>query len=136
MVKLQAKSLEIESAVMKFYEALQKIFAGETAMMEEVWSHAEDVTYLGPQGGILVGWEQVFKAWKDQASMGLKGCVEPRDIHFFQEGDIGITQNYEIGSNYVNGKPQTVRIRAVNIFRKEKGIWKMISHQTDLLSYL
>jgi ketosteroid isomerase-like protein len=36
----------------------------------------------------------------------------------------------------VNGQPQTVTIRATNIFRRENGQWKMIGHHTDLLTFL
>ena len=34
------------------------------------------------------------------------------------------------------GRPLQVSIRATNIFRKEKGEWKMIGHHTDLLPFL
>lgn len=136
MQKLQESTVEISAAVKTFYNALQDIFQGSTASMEKVWSHADDVTYLGPQGGIIVGWHQVFQAWKKQAHLKLQGKIELQDIHVIREGDIGIVQCYEIGSNILNGKAEPVRIRALNIFRKENGAWKMISHQTDLLPFL
>jgi ketosteroid isomerase-like protein len=127
---------DIHTAVTEFYDALNEIFAGNVNSMIAIWSHSEDVTYLGPQGGILVGWERVLKAWKEQAQLKLKGRVEPDDLHVIKIGNIGIIQNYEVGSNNVNGRIEKVRIRATNIFKKEDGKWKMISHQTDLLSYL
>lgn len=136
MVKLQTNTLEIEKASKKFYEALQALFTGDTVLMEKIWSHADDVTYLGPQGGVLTGWQQVLKAWKEQAALKLQGSIEAKDMHIFQEGDIAISQAYEVGSNYIDGKSQNVRIRATNIFRKENGEWKMISHHTDLLPFL
>jgi len=136
MKRAQANlSEEIKLACKGFYRALQAILEGDVLPMEKVWSHAEDVTYLGPQGGILVGWKEVSNAWKHQASQ-LKGRLEQGQVFICCDGNIGIVQNYEIGETYVNGKVENVRIRATNIFRKEEGNWKMITHQTDPLPFL
>ena len=71
------------------------------------------------------------------AALKLGGKVEAVDIRVFTGHDIAITQNYEKGENKdPDGKAISVSIRATNIFRKEAGEWKMISHQTDLLPYL
>lgn len=134
-------SEEDEKAVMaaadQFYAALNAMFTGEAGPMQEVWSHADDVTYMGPVGGLLTGWDQVLKSWQEQAAMKLGGSVKPEDIHVTVGQDIAFTQNYELGENTnADGKPQKVSIRATNIFRKEDGNWKMIGHHTDLLPYL
>jgi ketosteroid isomerase-like protein len=51
--------------------------------------------------------------------------------------DIAVTHNFERGENVDGeGRRQTVSIRATNLFRKEKGEWKMIGHHTDLLPHL
>jgi ketosteroid isomerase-like protein len=51
--------------------------------------------------------------------------------------EIAVSSNYSKGENIdAEGKPQTVSIRATNIFRKEDGKWKMIGHHTDLLPFL
>ena len=57
-------------------------------------------------------------------------------MHISAGDKIGIAQNYERGTSYVDGKPETVNIRATNIFRLEEGKWKMISHHTDILPLL
>ena len=126
----------VKEAAMQFYSALNTLFKGDVSPMIEVWSHAPDVTYLGPQGGILIGWDQVRKAWEEQAALKLGGQVNPEDMHITAGDKIGITQNHERGTSYVDGKPETVNIRATNIFRLEEGKWKMISHHTDILPSL
>ena len=126
----------VKEAAMQFYSALNTMFKGDVSPMIEVWSHAPDVTYLGPQGGILIGWDQVSKTWEEQAALKLGGQVNPEDMHITLGDKVGITQNYERGTNYVDGKPVTVYIRATNIFRLEEGNWKMISHHTDILPFL
>jgi ketosteroid isomerase-like protein len=136
MEKTEENTKEIRLATKEFYTALHAMFEGDATPMEKVWSHADDVTYLGPQGGILKGWNQVLSAWKEQAAKKLQGNVEVKDMHILQEGNIAITQSYEIGTNYINGMAKTIRIRAINIFRKEGGKWKMVTHQTDILPFL
>jgi ketosteroid isomerase-like protein len=126
----------VKEAAMQFYSALNTMFKGDVSPMIEVWSHAPDVTYLGPQGGILIGWDEVRKAWEEQAALKLGGQVNPEDMHITVGDKIGITQNYERGTNNVDGKPVTVSIRATNIFRLEEGKWKMIGHHVDLLPWL
>jgi ketosteroid isomerase-like protein len=124
-------------AAAQFYKALNVMFTGGLDPMKEIWSHSDDVTYMGPGGGFRVGWKQVLKDWEAQADMKLGGRVEPVDMQVIVGNDLAIVQNYEKGENKAqDGKAVTVSIRATNIFRKEKGEWKMISHHTDLLPHL
>jgi len=127
----------VKSAAAGFYAALNKMFAGDIGQMKEVWSHANDVTYMGPGGGFQVGWDQVLKSWEAQAAMKLGGKVEAADMRIAAGRDIAVVSNYENGENTnARGEPQKVSIRATNVFRKEGGKWKMIGHHTDLLPYL
>lgn len=105
--------------------------------MKKVWSHADDVTYMGPGGGFRIGWDQVLAEWKTQAAMKLGGEVKPKDVRITVGRDLAVVSNYEIGENAgTDGKPRKVVIRATNQFRKEDGKWKMIGHHTDILPYL
>jgi ketosteroid isomerase-like protein len=127
----------VREAAARFYSALNVMFTGDLEPMKKVWSHAEDVTYMGPGGGFRVGWSEVLKDWESQAAMKLGGKVEAADIRVLVGRDLAVTQNYEKGENKgPDGKSLTVLIRATNVFRKEKGEWKMISHHTDLLPHL
>ena len=40
----------VRAASEQFYDALNAIFRGDLTPMEEVWSHADDVTYMGARG--------------------------------------------------------------------------------------
>jgi ketosteroid isomerase-like protein len=105
--------------------------------MKEVWSHADDITYMGPDGGFQKGWAQVLADWQKQASLKLGGKVEPRDVVINVGKTMAICQNWEKGQNKdKDGKLVMVSIRATNVFRKEGDKWKMISHHTDLLPFL
>lgn len=127
----------VAEAASEFYVALNAMFTGDLTRMMEIWSHAEDVTYMGPGGGLQVGWTQVLAAWKEQAEMKLGGEVRPEEMRVTVGRDLAVTHNFERGENVdAEGKRQKVSIRATNLFRKENGKWKMIGHHTDLLPHL
>lgn len=126
----------VQRANEMFYVALNAMFKGDLQPMMKVWSHAADVTYLGPDGSFRVGWKATREDWQKQAAMKLGGRVEPKEVHISVGRDLAIAQNYEIGSNVIDGKPTKVRIRATNAYRKEGEEWKMIGHHTDRLPFL
>ena len=69
--------------------------------------------------------------------MKLGGHVEPHAMRITCGRDLAVTHNYEKGENInTGGVLESVLIRATNLFRKENGIWKMIGHHTDKLSFL
>jgi len=119
-----------------FYKALNVMFTGDLAPMIQVWSHADDVTYMGPGGGFQTGWSAVRAEFQKQADMKLGGKVGPTDMQITAGATIGIVSDYERGENIKDGKTETVSLRATSLFRKEHGVWKMIGHHTDTLPYL
>jgi ketosteroid isomerase-like protein len=129
-------SQAVTNANAEFYRALNVMFTGDAASMASVWSHAADVTYMGPTGDFLVGWKQVSAEWQSEAAHKLGGTVVPNGTRMTVGQDLAVVSTLEKGNNVVNGKPQSVSIRATNIFRKEAGAWKMIGHHTDLLPFL
>jgi ketosteroid isomerase-like protein len=127
----------VEHASAQFYKSLNTMFTGDAAPMSEIWSHSDDVTYMGPAGGIEIGWEQVRAQWESQAALHLGGNVEPEAMHTIIGHDIAVVTCKEVGNNVdANGEPVLVSIRATNVFRKENGDWKLIGHHTDLLPFL
>ncbi|HUF09789.1 MAG TPA: nuclear transport factor 2 family protein [Rhodothermales bacterium] len=127
----------VRDAAARFYTALNTLFTGDAEPMKALWSHAEDVTYMGPMGGFQAGWSTVEEIWDAQADLKLGGNVEAVDMHITVGHDLAITHNYEKGENEgPDGEALSVSIRATNIFRKEGDEWKMIGHHTDLLPHL
>ena len=126
----------VRQATDEFYAALNAMFEGNVEPMKAVWSHAEDVTYMGPDGKFTVGWDQVLADWESQAARKLGGTIRPDAIHVTVGQDLATVECYEVGENIIGGKPQPVSLRATDVFRKESGQWKMIGHHTDTLPYL
>jgi ketosteroid isomerase-like protein len=127
----------LKNAVERFYAAHNEIFEGNLAPMEEVWSHEDDITYMSPIGGILVGWDAARDSWSKQAELKLHGHVYPIDMNVVEGQDIGICTNYIVGTNFVkDGREVHPNIRATTVFRKEGGEWKVVSHHTDIMHWL
>lgn len=133
---VQQEEQAVKQAADRFYSALNELFRGDLTQMKEIWSHSDDVTYMGPTGGIQTGWKNVFAIWEAQGAKKLGGEVRPTNAHVTVGPEIAIYSCYEEGKNFVEGKPEKVSIRATNVFRKENGQWKMIGHHTDLLPFL
>ena len=109
----------VMDAAAQFYGALNVLFTGEVGPMREVWSHAADVTYMGPGGDFRVGWDQVLASWKEQAAMKLGGTVRSDNMHVAVGHDLAVAHNVETGENVKDGQVLKVSIRATNVFRKE-----------------
>ncbi len=130
-----SKELAVRQAADEFYQALNAMFKGDIKPMKGVWSHADDVVYMGPGGSIKVGWDKVLKDWESQAARKLGGKVMPKDVHFTVGEHIAVMYALESGNNTnIDGRNEKVAIRVTNLFRKEGNAWKMIGHHTDLLS--
>jgi len=127
----------VRDASAQFYVALNTMFTGDAAPMEAVWSHADDVTYMGPGGESLIGWAPIRDSWRKTAAMKLGGKVEPSGLHITLGQDMAVVTLTEVGENTnTDMEAQQVSIRATNVFRKEDGAWKMIHHHTDSLPFL
>lgn len=124
---------DIRAANDQFYAALNEMFTGKLEPMNEIWSHRDDVTDLGPFGDRLVGWNAVGAEFKKEAEMKLGGKVVCKDLLVRAGTDMAYTTCTEEGENMsADGKPVIVKFRATNIFRLENGKWKLAHHHTDL----
>ena len=125
----------VMAAMAQFYTALNALFEGDAAPMSEVWSHAEDVSYMGPGGGMKHGWKEVSAHWKAQSSRNLGGEIRSAREKAILGSKLAIIYAQEEGSHMDDdGQEQTFSLRATNVFRKEDGQWKMIGHHTDIFS--
>lgn len=124
----------LQGASDEFYARLNTLLAGDPAPMFELWSHADDVTYMSPFGELLNGWDSIRDSWQQQADAQLGGRVGPADLHVFESSTLGVVVGFERGAVTVEGQEVKVNIRATSTYRLEDGHWKMIGHHTDPLS--
>lgn len=126
----------VQQATVNFYTAINAMFQGDIEPMKDVWSHADDITYMGPDGTVNVGWNKVLGNLQNQATMKLGGEIRHEQIMVTIGRDLAVMECHEIGENIVNGKPTQILLRATNVFRKENGEWKLIGHHTDKLPFM
>lgn len=123
----------IEEAAQEFYAALKELLAGDAERMLDLWSRADDVTYMSPLGEILGGWESVRQSWQEQAGMRFGGHVDPEELRYVSSPELGFVVGFERGTVEIDGAATPVDIRATSMFRLEDGRWRMIGHHTDRL---
>lgn len=118
----------------QWYAALNAMFHGNPEPLKDVFSHAEDVTYMPAQGGLLVGWEAVYADWVKQAEKSLGAKAEPFDRHVTVGTDLAVSCNAIRGQVQLpDGSMAQIEARASSVYRKEGGVWKMIAHHVDRL---
>ena len=133
-----SEDLAVKDADDRFFSALTAMFTGDVAPMEDVWSHADDVVYMGPVPGLFhKGWKAIDEDWVQQAKMKLGGSIEVLERRITVGGDLAVVHVVaKTKSQDPEDKAGQFIIRGTNVFRKENGAWKVIAHHSDPLPYV
>ncbi|HEY6395241.1 MAG TPA: nuclear transport factor 2 family protein [Candidatus Binataceae bacterium] len=127
-----AAQKEVRDATLKFYVALNSAFGGDLDPINPVWSHASDVSMMGPLGGRAVGWNEVYAQFQSMGRMNLGARITPADIVVVVDSDLAYSFCDERGeARDPRGGTLKFSDRATNIFRREDGKWKMIHYHAD-----
>lgn len=127
-----AETAAVRDAVGQWFAALNAMFAGDPKPFAALYSHADDVTYMGAEGTYRIGWEAVYADWQTQAAKSLGGEVHGVEIHIVVEGDMATATHFTKGKiTTADDKVIDQQVRETSVFRKEDGVWKMIGHQAD-----
>jgi ketosteroid isomerase-like protein len=120
-----------------FYASLNVMFIGDPNPAKAVWSHSEDIAYMGADGGYQVGWKAMYADWVKQASVNIGGKVVHSNVTVNVGSDIAVTHQL-VKSADVDGESlnKDDSLRASSVFRKEDGKWKMIGHHVDVIPAL
>ena len=122
----------VRAAVDQWFVVLNAMLNGDPEPFAELYSHEDDVTYMGAEGTYRTGWAAAYADWKTQAQKAKGGKVEGSDIHVVATGGMAAAQHYTEGRvTGADGKIKDTKIRETSVFRKEDGQWKMISHHAD-----
>lgn len=123
---------EVRDASKQFYDALNKMVAGDAAAMSAIWSHAADVTTMHPIGGREVGWDAVKGSWEGVAGLASGGKIGLQDQLIRVTGDMAAEVGVEVGQFTLAGTQINANHRVTNLYQREGGKWKIIHHHTDL----
>ncbi|MEM7465148.1 MAG: nuclear transport factor 2 family protein, partial [Pseudomonadota bacterium] len=127
---------EVEKADDAFFSALNEMFTGNIKPMEALWSHADDVIYLGPVPELFhIGWKVTDQDWAAQGTAHLGGSINVVKRHMVIGKDLAVVHHLAEASGQGTEKA-AIRMRGTNVFRKEDGAWKLIAHHSDPLPYV
>ena len=125
----------VQAAVDQWFVVLRAMLNGDPKPFAELYSHADDVFYMGAEGTYRVGWEATYADWQAQAAKSGGGSAEGVDIRVVVNGDMAAAAHYTKGTLRLrNGEVQPTYVRETSVFRKEDGQWKMIGHHADTIS--
>ena len=123
---------QVRAAVDQWFVVLNAMLNGDPKPFAEIYSHADDVSYLSAEGTYRVGWEKSYADWKDQAGRSKGGKAKGADIHVVVVGDMAAAQHFTEGQiTAPDGSTKDIKLRETSVFRREGGQWKMISHHAD-----
>lgn len=126
----------LRNAVDQWFVVLNAMLNGDPKPFADLYSHADDVTYMGAEGTYRTGWEATYADWKAQAEKSTGGNVHGVDIHLVISGDMASAQHYTRGKvRQPDGQMNDTNVRETSVFRKENGRWKMIAHHADAIPY-
>ena len=120
-----------------FYASLNSMLQGDPLPVKAVWSHSEDIAYMGADGGYQVGWTAMYADWEKQAMVNIGGEVVHTNVKVNVGRDIAVTHQL-VKSADVDGESlnNDKLLRASSVFRKEDRKWKMIGHHVDVIPAL
>jgi len=125
---------EVRAASKEFYAALNRMLAGDSSSLGDIWSHSSTVTALHPIGDWHVGWKEVKESFDEVAKASTGGHVKMTDQLIRVAGDSAYEVGVEIAKFAIAGQPLTVNSRVTNIYQREGGAWKIVHHHGDKAS--
>lgn len=119
------------------YSGLNEMFIGNLQPLEALWSHSDSISYMGPFGGYLRGWDAVHKDFQAVTDMKIGGKLSCELLGSNVVGTVGYISCVEVGENIdPSGQAVAVRHRATNIFQWENDRWRLVHHHTDISNQL
>lgn len=133
---MEAANKAVERAVDQWFVVLNAMLNGDPAPFADLYSHADDVTYMGAEGTYRIGWDATWADWQAQAGKSTGGNVESEDRHIVVCGDVAVATHVTKGAvKSVDGGIHETSVRETSVFRKESNAWRMISHHADGLPF-
>jgi ketosteroid isomerase-like protein len=127
-------SSSLNKAADAFYEAANRLLAGETSAFEAIWSQADDISHLGPTGERRCGRKAVMEGFARESRMGFQGTLAGEERQCVECGEMGYVVCIERTSGMaLAGEPIVRDIRATMILRRKAGDWRVVHHHTDRL---
>jgi ketosteroid isomerase-like protein len=108
---------------------------GDYAPLSGLVAAKSPASFFSPMGDVTEGAEKVAMRYEKDARVFDSGSTSDLDmLHFGNSGDLGYWVGYQVAEIHMKGKPDPVpmKIRVTELFRREKGEWKMIHRHADM----
>jgi ketosteroid isomerase-like protein len=122
---------EVFAASAKFYEALNRMAAGDAAPMADAWARSDDVSAQHPIGGRDEGYDTVIASFANVASIAGGGEIRLLDQKIDAGSDMAVETGVETGRLVIAGHEASLHHRVTNVYRCVNGDWKLAHHHTD-----
>ena len=122
----------IRAASKAFYAALNVIAHGDDTAMKSVWAKDENVTAQHPIGGRDTGYDAIAASFAKVAGIAGGGDIRLEDQAIDVGQDMAIETGVEIGTLIIAGHEAMIHHRVTNVYRHDRGAWKLAHHHTDL----
>ncbi len=122
-------------AVEEFYEARNRMFAGEVGPIAAIWAEDSDAVLMCPCGGRHIGYWDIRRGFEAGAARKTKGQIHPRDVVMSVGEELAYCACVEQGSitPETTGKELPISIRATTILKRTGEGWRVLYHHADPL---
>jgi len=125
----------MEAAIGQWIEVLNAMLNQDPAPFAELYSHADDVVYMGAEGTYRIGWKATWEDWQAQAAKSSGGKVEATKVHVVVHGDTATASHITRGKvRQPDGILTDTAVRETSFLRKEDGRWRMVLHHADAIA--
>ncbi|MBL8270034.1 YybH family protein [Steroidobacter sp.] len=110
---------------------------GDPKPLREISASTDPATFFGPGGGLEHGNAQVVAGNEKAARQFQKGgSTELELLHSGSDGDLGYWTGFQHASLNLEGHvaPTPMKLRVTEVFRREKGQWKLMHRHADPLA--
>ena len=120
----------------RYNTASNAFMHGDPSLVQEAYSHCEDVTIFGGFGGYEHGWKkQVEKRFEWAAARFQGGETKTENISLFVSPNLACSVDLEHERSQLVGVEGAVHVdlRVTTVFRREGSQWKVVHRHADPL---
>ncbi|MEO4040304.1 nuclear transport factor 2 family protein [Hoeflea sp. CAU 1731] len=122
---------QVLAASEKFYDALNKMAAGDAAPMSSVWVTDASVSAHHPIGGRDQGYDAVIASFTKVSEIASGGEIRLKDQQIVAGTDMALETGVEVGKLVIAGHTAAIDHRVTNVYLLVGGTWKLAHHHTD-----
>ncbi len=126
-----SRSNQLLAASARFYDALNRMAAGDATPMAEAWLRSKDVSAQHPIGGRDQGYDAVIASFTKVAGIAGGGDIKLEDQQIVAGSDMAVETGTESGTIVIAGHTAAIHQRVTNVYRISNGEWKLAHHHTD-----